>query len=101
MTHRIVVQRGSEATRGSQAPTYAYSVGPGHEARSHQPFLDGCRVLLARGVAPADTAVMAWSDGVESLRGPVGKAAKLRVGDDAGGAPRFRPWSELAGRGLD
>lgn len=100
MTHRIVVQRGSEQRRGARAPTYAYNIA-GIEARSHQPFLDGCRALLAAGVDPSDLAVMIWSDGIESLRGPVGKAAGFMIEDDRDGTPRFRPFREFGDQGLD
>lgn len=98
--HRIVVQRGSEARRSIKPPTYAYVVGS-HESRSHQPFLDGCRMLLADGANPDDIAVMVWSDGVESLQGPVGIAAGLAAKEDPDGSPRFKVWTEFTRHDLE
>ena len=58
--------------------------------RSRTPFLDAARSLLNRGYEPT-TILQMVNNGVPSLRGPIGKAAKLRVSEDASGT-RFAPW---------
>jgi hypothetical protein len=47
---------------------------------SRQPFLDASRELMKRGVDPATILMMRHrKTGTDSLRGPIGKAAKLDV----------------------
>jgi hypothetical protein len=60
-------------------------------AGTRQPFLDGCRALLAMGFHPGATALMKrlGSDAV-SLRATIGAAAKLTV-DETNGT-RFARW---------
>ena len=57
---------------------------------SHQPLLDGARVLAADGVDPATPiAVKHEGTAFDALRSTVGAAAKLTV-EESG--PRFAPW---------
>ena len=55
---------------------------------SRQPFLDAARVLLAEGLDPHAIA----PSGTESLRVPVGVAAKLTVWEPDKGRPYFAKW---------
>lgn len=59
---------------------------------SRQPFLNSCRLLLARGLAgPKDRVVMRYAgSNDDALRSTVGAAAKLAV-NEAG--PRFCAWN--------
>lgn len=62
-------------------------------AASHQPFLDGCRALLAAGVDPSTIAIMRHAgSATDALRATVGVAAGLTVEDDRFGRPRFVRW---------
>lgn len=57
---------------------------------SHQPLLDGARVLAADGVDPATPiAVKHEGTAFDALRSTVGAAAKLTI-EESG--PRFAPW---------
>ena len=58
---------------------------------SHQPLLDGARVLLAENVDPATPIAMRHEGTTyDALRSAVGAAAKLTVEENVG--PRFAPW---------
>ena len=60
---------------------------------SHQPFLDSARVLLAEGVDPATPLIMRHAGSqTDSLKGPVGAAAKLTVKETSPEGPIFRTW---------
>jgi hypothetical protein len=63
--------------------------------RSHQPFLDAARVLLAEGT-DADTVLVMRHEGTnrDALRGRLGDLAGLTVSEPGSGkqAPDFRPW---------
>ena len=70
---------------------------------SHQPFLDACRVLLARGISgPAEM----WDHirPFPRMRSTIEAAAKLTVSEGKG-TPRFRPYrnclTALGRRGTD
>ena len=57
--------------------------------RSRQPFLDAARKLLELGYDPKTILIMRHSKtGTESLRGPIGMAAKLTVAERPNG-PKF------------
>jgi hypothetical protein len=56
---------------------------------SRQPFFDGARELLRRGVDPEATLVMVRRSGVYSLRAKLGEAAKLAVEETRS---RYRQW---------
>jgi len=67
---------------------------------TRQPFLDGCRALLAQGYDPKEIAVIMRHENstTDSLRGPIGEAAKLTVKERAkGNAPVFAKWQPYAG----
>src|SRR5262245_59359708 len=58
---------------------------------ARSPFLTAARVLLKLGVDPATILTMRHKKtGTDSLRGPIGKAAKLRVDASHEGRPIFR-----------
>jgi len=66
---------------------------------STTPFLSAARVLLAQGLDPATVLQMRHrKTETDSLRGPMGEAAKLAV-NETGSRPRFvkyaafQPWS--------
>jgi hypothetical protein len=59
---------------------------------SRMPFCDGARALLGTGIDPAATLVMMHAGSLtESLRGPIGAAARLTVEESAHG-PVFRTY---------
>jgi hypothetical protein len=59
---------------------------------AREPLLDGARLLLQRGVDPEVELIMRWKhSGTQSLRGKVGKLAKLDVRDGPDGL-RLVPW---------
>ena len=61
--------------------------------RSTTPFCDAARVLLAEGIKPDTILVMRHNGSAsDALRASVWAAAKLTV-QDAGGPPRFKPWT--------
>ena len=68
----------------------ALSTGEIIVRRSRTPFLDAARSLLNRGYEPT-TILQMVNNGVPSLRGPIGNAAKLRVCEDAKAA-RYARW---------
>jgi hypothetical protein len=58
---------------------------------ARQPFLDGCRALIAAGHAPDTIAVMRHAgSSTDSLRAKIGAAANLAADESA--TPRFRKW---------
>jgi len=65
---------------------------------SRQPFLDGARELLKRGIDPATRIVLRRvGSSVDSLRSTVGAAAKLTVQENDRRGPRFGPWISDSG----
>jgi hypothetical protein len=69
--------------------------------RTHQPFLDACRVLVAEGVDPTMRIVMRHAGSqTDSLIAKVGAAAKLSVKEDDG-PPRLRPWTPFPSRPVE
>jgi hypothetical protein len=72
---------------------YTAALGGRDICTSRQPFLDAARVLLSEGADPRATLMMRWATtGTESLRSPIGVAAKLTVEDGRDGVPRFRSY---------
>ena len=64
--------------------------------RSRQPFLDAARKLLELGYDPQTILIMRHSKtGTESLRGPIGEAAKLTVIERPNG-PKFELYESAA-----
>ena len=63
------------------------------------PFLTAARVLFAEGTSP-DTELAMRHEGSDmiGLRATVGGAAALRVSEDDGGLPRFRPFTPFDGQ---
>lgn len=68
-----------------------------HLCQSHQPFLDGCRELLARGYSANAVAQMQHEKtGTISLRAKIGAAAAVTVVErDKGKPARFESYHEL------
>jgi hypothetical protein len=69
--------------------------------RTHQPFLDACRVLVADGVDPRAWIVTRRAGSkTHALIAKVGAAAKLSVkeGDEP---PRLRPWTPFPSRPVE
>lgn len=61
---------------------------------SRQPFLDGARELLRRGIDPVTPIVMRRpGSATDALRSTIGAAAKLTVDE---GTQRFRSWQPFA-----
>ena len=67
---------------------------------SRQPFLDAARALLKLGLDPATILTMVHAKtGTQSMRGPIGQAAKLTVDENG---PRFRKYRAFpAGQAKD
>ena len=97
MTTRITITARETSARQGQFEAY---YGERLLCTSRQPFLDAARVLLAEGADPSATLVMMRGDTV-SLRGPIGRAAKLSVSEATNdGKPRFvsyRPFKQAGG----
>ena len=73
----------------------AHHAGHGLLAASSQPFLDGCRVLLAEGWPPDTPVAMAHAGSPHiALRSTVGKAAALTVSEAHG--TRFERWGAFS-----
>jgi hypothetical protein len=69
--------------------------------RTHQPFLEACRVLVADGVDPTTRIVMRHvGSRTDALIAKVGAAAKLSVKEDDE-PPRFRPWTPFPSRPVE
>jgi hypothetical protein len=69
--------------------------------RTHQPFLDACRVLVDDGVDPTTRIVMRHAGShTDSLIAKVGAAAKLSVKEDDE-PPRFRAWTPFPSRPVE
>ena len=64
--------------------------------KSEHPFLDGARKLLALGADPGEELRM-YHEGKSNiaLRGKIGEAAKLTVGEAAKSGPHFRRWKRF------
>jgi hypothetical protein len=63
---------------------------------TRQPFLDGCRALLATGHSPDTIAVMRHAgSSTDSLRGPIRAAAKLTVRETDDRGPLFETYVPL------
>jgi hypothetical protein len=64
---------------------------------SRQPFLDGARKLVARGLDPKTMLVMRWAGAKDCApRGPLGVAAKLTVDEHNGAFAKWKPLSRSA-----
>jgi hypothetical protein len=78
-------------------PTYHLNVGDGFLGVTSAPFHGGARLLLDAGYGPDTPFQTTVADSpMPSLRGVIGKAAKLTVNDeDVGGlvVRRYRPFS--------
>jgi hypothetical protein len=60
---------------------------------AYAPFFSCARRLMSRGVDPGTILLMRHKEtGTDSLRAPVGAAAKLGVGDNRSGTPIFRAY---------
>ena len=104
MTHRIVIRPALDMD-GRQRMSYR---GPLYEASfegrlileaSHQPFLDGCRELMRRGIfGPAEM----WDEirPYPRMVGTVEGAAKLTLRDPDNGRVGFAKWKPWWGEGL-
>jgi len=95
MTHRIVIsparQPDGAFRYSSRGPLYAARF-EGEEilSRSIEPFLDGCRILKARGLSGP---VELWDEirPFPRMRSTIEAAARLTVQEGNGG-PKFRRW---------
>jgi hypothetical protein len=87
-----------------KAGLFSGRVGNEIVVRSRQPFLDGARVLLARGYDPATPYNMrhARSQVQAFVTTTIGHAAELRAADDGSGMRfrRFVPYEELPAAGI-
>jgi hypothetical protein len=61
---------------------------------SRQPYLDAARRLVELGHDP-DALLIMFRDGVPSLFGRLGAAAKLTIAEGDRGVPRFRLWKAV------
>jgi hypothetical protein len=65
-------------------------------ARSTQPLLDACRILIFKGIDPAAQVVMRHAgSATDALITTVGATAALTV-EEGDGVPRFRPWKPFS-----
>jgi hypothetical protein len=70
-------------------------------ARTRQPFLDGARALLALGFDPATAVVLKHiGSDTECLRGRIGTAAGLTVGESDIAGIRLRRWKPYPSRAV-
>lgn len=90
MTTAIIIARPSPSRHG-----YFDAIFDGQPlCTSRQPFLDGARVLLARGLDPTTRLIMrhAGSD-IDALAGQLASAARLTVEERARQSPRIGLWA--------
>jgi hypothetical protein len=65
-------------------------------ARSTQPLLDACRILIFKGIDPAARVVMRHAgSATDALITTVGATAARTV-EEGGGVPPFRPWKPFS-----